>query len=54
MNLRMPVIYEYTAGKLPRDLSFLIIGGVLMPAVGWPIMRAGSGDVPPRGEGERS
>lgn len=54
MDLRMPVIYEYTANKLPWDLSFLIIGGVLMLALGWLIMRAGSGDVPPRGERERS
>ena len=34
MDLRMPAIYEYTANKPPRDLSFLVIGDVLMPSDG--------------------
>jgi uncharacterized membrane protein len=42
-------VYEYTPNKLPWDLGFLIIGGVLTPAVGWLIMRAGSGDTAVRG-----
>jgi uncharacterized membrane protein len=42
-------VYEYTADKLPWDLGFLAVGGVLMLVVGWLITRDGGKDTAPRG-----
>ena len=42
-------VYEYTADKLPWDLGFLAIGGVLMLVVGWLITRDGGKGTAPRG-----
>lgn len=47
-------VYEYTDNKLPSDLGFLIIGGVLMLAGGWLIIGAGSNDRLPRCGADRS
>lgn len=43
-------VYEYTTNKLPFDLAFLGIGGVLLLFIGWALIRAGSNDTAPRGE----
>lgn len=37
-------VYEYTENKLPWDLGFLILGGVVMFLIGWIFIRAGSDD----------
>lgn len=42
-------VYEYTSNKLPFDLAFLIIGGLLFLLIGWMLIRAGSRDATPRG-----
>jgi uncharacterized membrane protein len=41
-------VYEYTDNKLPWDLAFLIIGGVVLLLVGWLMIRAGRRDVASR------
>lgn len=37
-------VYEYTDNKLPWDLTFLIIGGLVFLLVGWTLIRAGRND----------
>ncbi len=43
-------VYEYTDNKLPWDLGFLIIGGIVLLLVGWMVIRSGRNDNVPRGE----
>jgi uncharacterized membrane protein len=33
--------YEYTTNKLPWDLAFLGIGGILLSLIGWILIKAG-------------
>ena len=47
-------VYEYTADKLPWDLRFLAVGGVVMLVVGWLIMKAGGKDSAPCGGADRA
>ena len=42
-------VYEYTANKLPWDISYLAFG-VVMLLIGSILIRLGNGDVEPRGE----
>jgi uncharacterized membrane protein len=42
-------VYEYTPNKLPFDLAFLMIGGLLFLLTGCLLIRAGSRDATPRG-----
>ena len=42
-------VYEYTANKLPWDISYLAFGAVLL-VIGSILIRIGNGDVEPRGE----
>lgn len=44
-------VYEYTDNHLPWDLSFLGIGGILLLAVGWLLIKSGQADSAPRGGG---
>jgi uncharacterized membrane protein len=41
-------VYEYSFNKLPWDLTFLGIGGVLLILIGWMLIRAGGNDVESR------
>lgn len=45
-------VYEYATNKLPYDLAFLVVGGVLFLLVGWLLIRAGRNDAAPRGAGQ--
>ena len=47
-------VYEYTENKLPWDLGFLILGGVVMFLIGWIFIRAGSDDTVPRADIDRA
>jgi uncharacterized membrane protein len=42
-------VYEYTDNHLPWDLAFLGIGGILLLAVGWLLIKIGRSDNAPRG-----
>ena len=42
-------VYEYTDNKLPWDLAFLLIGGIVFSLVGWMLIRSGRNDDAPRG-----
>ena len=42
-------VYEYTDNKLPWDLAFLGIGGILMLTIGFLVIRSGQNDVVSRG-----
>ena len=41
-------VYEYTDNKLPWDLGFLVIGGIVVSLIGWLLIRAGRGDTATR------
>ena len=42
-------VYEYTDNKLPWDLAFLGIGGILMLIIGYMVMKSGQNDNVSRG-----
>lgn len=44
-------VYEYAGNKMPWDLGFLVLGGILMLVVGWLVMWSGRGDTVTRGGG---
>ncbi len=44
-------VYEYTDNKLPYDLGFLLIGGVLFILIGSALIRSGRNDRVSRGGG---
>jgi len=44
-------VYEYTDNKMPWDLGFLVLGGILMLVIGWLVIRSGRSDTVPRGDG---
>ncbi len=44
-------VNEYAANRLAWDLGFLVVGGILLLIIGGAVLRAGSNDSIPRGEG---
>lgn len=41
-------VYEYADDKLPWDLAFLTVGGILFSLAGWLLIKWGGSDITPR------